>query len=232
MHFKRASVPRSLNIVFIGDSITYGYLLKQPESEAPPVHAVEFLKGMPGISSVRFVNCGRNGFRTDQFLPDRPNSAWPQVKQAADAFIKLPGSLVFSLMLGANDSVSLTPVQYGNNLSALVGALLEDYPRARIIIHYPLWYSKVQSSRPEVLENYIPVIDALVGTLRQKLSAQVQVGDVYGWAYFEKNHESACFKESRDHLPYYIHPNQQGAKTLGLYWGEALYKRLIRQSPD
>ncbi|MDX9868952.1 MAG: SGNH/GDSL hydrolase family protein [Kiritimatiellia bacterium] len=232
VHLKKASVPRSLNIVFIGDSITYGYLLKQPESEAPPAHAAEFLKGKPGIASVRFANCGRNGFRADQFLPGRPNSAWPQVKQAADAFINLPGTLVFSLMVGANDSVSVTPAQYGKNLSALVGALSENYPRARIFIHHPLWYSKVPSTRPEVLATYLPVIDALVGTLRRERFVPVQVGDVSGWAYFEKNHESVCFRETRDHLPYYIHPNGQGAIALGQYWGEALYRGLVPQPPD
>ncbi len=50
------AIPQSLNIIFIGDSITYGYLLNQPESEAPPVHAATFLQGMPGISGIQISN--------------------------------------------------------------------------------------------------------------------------------------------------------------------------------
>lgn len=118
----------SLNIVFIGDSITFGHLLNNPENEAPPTHAVKFLQAAPGISSVCFANCGKNGFRTDQFLPDAPDSAWPHLRLAADAYTNTPGCLLFSVMIGANDSISVTPCQYGTNLTLLVNALYYIHP--------------------------------------------------------------------------------------------------------
>ena len=219
--------PQSLNIVFIGDSITYGYLLTAPAAEAPPVKAAAFLQGMPCFTNVCFTNCGRNTFRTDQFLPESPGSAWPQVKLAGDSYTNGPGLLLFSIMIGANDSVVATPAQYGSNLTALVNALLGSYPNSQIVIHHPLWYSKVPSTHPEILYQYIPVIDALVGTFGQSQPGRVLLGDIKGWDFFEKNHETICFRETRDSLPYYIHPNELGAPILGQYWAEAIYRAVV-----
>ena len=213
---------QSLNIVFIGDSITYGYLLTEPAEEAPPVRAAAFLQGMPCFTNVSFTNCGRNAFRTDQFLPETPDSAWPQVKQAGDSYTNGPGLLLFSIMLGANDSIVATPAQYGSNLTSLVSALLANYTDSHIVIHHPLWYTKMPSTRPEILYQYIPVIDALVGTFGQSHPDRVHLGDIKGWDFFEANHETVCFKETRDGLPYYIHPNVTGATILGQYWAEAI----------
>ena len=218
--------PQRLNIVFVGDSITYGYLLTAPAEEAPPARAAAFLEGMPCFSSVRFTNCGRNAYRTDQFLPESPESAWPQVTQAGDSYTNDTGLLLFSIMLGANDSVTATPAQYESHLTALVNALLARYPASQIVLHHPLWYTKVSSTHPEVLQQFIPVIDALVGAYGQTHPGQVHLGDIKGWDYFERNHQSICFQEARDNVPYYIHPNVVGATSLGQYWADAIYRAL------
>ncbi len=223
----RNEASQSLNIVFVGDSITFGYLLKNPENEAPPAHAVKILQAMPGISSVCFANCGKNGFRTDQFLPDTPGSAWPHVRLAADSFTNRQGRLLFSIMLGANDAGVATPALYGSNLTALASALLANYPDSCMVIHHPLWSSKVPSSHPEVLCQYIPVINALVETFGQSHPGRIHLGDVKGWDFFEANHEKICFKETRDGLPYYIHPNAEGAAHLGQYWAQAIYHTVM-----
>jgi len=223
---------QALNIVFIGDSITHGYLLSAPAEEAPPVKAATVLRGMSGISDIHFANCGRNGFRTDQFLPESTDSAWPQVKQAGDSYTNAPGLLLFSIMLGANDSVVATPAQYGSNLTALVNVLVSDYPASHVVLHHPLWYTKVPSSHPDVLYQYIPVIDALVGTLGQSHLGRIHLGDVKGWDFFEANHEKICFKETRDGLPYYIHPNEAGAAILGQYWAEAIFQTVMGHVAD
>jgi len=219
--------PQSLNVVFIGDSITYGYLLTAPAEEAPPIRTAAVLQGMQCFTNVCFTNCGRNAFRTDQFLPERPGSAWPQVRLAGDSYTNKTGLLLFSIMLGANDSVVFTPAQYGSNLTSLVNALLGSYPNSQIVIHHPLWYSKVPSTRPDILFQYIPVIDALVGTFGQSLPGRVHLGDIKGWDIVEEDHEAICFKETRDSLPYYIHPNVTGATILGKCWAEAIYRAVV-----
>lgn len=218
--------PQSLNIVFIGDSITYGYLLKTPAEEAPPARAATALQKISRFSKVCFTNCGRNAFRTDQFLPGNPESAWQQVKEAAASYTNKPGLLLFSVMLGANDSVVASPAQYGSNLTALVAALLESYPSSQVVVHHPLWYSRTPSTHPEILQQYLPVIDALVGTFEREHPGRVHLGDVKGWDYFEKNHPSLCFRETRDNSPYYVHPNAIGAAVLGQYWAEAILQNL------
>jgi len=50
------SVPQKikLNIVFIGDSITFGSGLTTPASSAPPVHACAFLLQKPTYRDVEF----------------------------------------------------------------------------------------------------------------------------------------------------------------------------------
>ncbi len=91
---------------------------------------------------------------------------------------------------------------------------------------------RASRSATEILKQYIPVIDALIGTFGQSHPGHVYLGDVKGWEYFEANHETICFKETRDSLPYFIHPNEIGAPILGQYWGEAIYTALFLQPSD
>ena len=44
-----AAEPRYLNIVFVGNSITYGAGLEEPRREAPPVRAANSTNGKTGV---------------------------------------------------------------------------------------------------------------------------------------------------------------------------------------
>ena len=59
-----------LNIVYIGNSITQGVLLQNPQEEAPPVRTTLWLKGQEGIAEVHMSNQGVSGMTTVDFLPD------------------------------------------------------------------------------------------------------------------------------------------------------------------
>ena len=61
---------KSYNIVFIGNSITYGALHQQREVTAPPAQCAQWLSAQEGIDSVYFKNCGRSGRTTYHFLPN------------------------------------------------------------------------------------------------------------------------------------------------------------------
>ena len=61
---------QSANIVFIGNSITYGALHQQRELTAPPVQCARWLSAQEGIDTVYFKNCGRSGKTTYHFLPN------------------------------------------------------------------------------------------------------------------------------------------------------------------
>jgi|SRR6185312_910779 len=60
---------QNINIVFIGNSITYGARLANPVAEAPPVAAVAYLRRQPGIGEVSWSNQGKSGATTVDFLP-------------------------------------------------------------------------------------------------------------------------------------------------------------------
>ena len=102
--FGKTSDNINLNIVFVGNSITYGAGLENPTREAPPVKAAIYLTGQPFIGSVKYSNQGVSGSTTVDFLPET-NTLFPKVKAAADKFKDEDwATLVFSIMLGTNDS--------------------------------------------------------------------------------------------------------------------------------
>ena len=62
---------RSYNVVFIGNSITYGALHEQPQQTAPPVQCGLWLSAQPDVDAVYVANCGRSGKTTYHFLPNK-----------------------------------------------------------------------------------------------------------------------------------------------------------------
>ena len=59
-----------VNIVFIGNSITYGALHKNRDVTAPPVQCGLWLSQQEGIDTVYISNGGRSGRTTYHFLPN------------------------------------------------------------------------------------------------------------------------------------------------------------------
>ena len=55
---------RHLNIIFIGNSITYGAGLSDPTHNAPPVYTALFLGKQPSIGEVKYSNQGVSGCTT------------------------------------------------------------------------------------------------------------------------------------------------------------------------
>ena len=105
---------RSANIVFIGNSITYGALHEQHELTAPPTQCARWLSQQDDIDTVYFRNCGRSGKTTYHFLPNAADvipagdktyfaDVVAKTRELVSAHPTLP--LVFSIMLGTNDTV-------------------------------------------------------------------------------------------------------------------------------
>ena len=76
---------KNLNIVFIGNSITQGALLENPQHDAPPVKAALYLRKQPAVGTVRYSNQGVSGSTTTDFLP-QTESLFPKVVRVADEF--------------------------------------------------------------------------------------------------------------------------------------------------
>ena len=134
------------DIVFVGDSITYGATLATPATQASAVECMQSL-GTRFNMAMRMSNQGQSGATTVDWLP---GSSYFQGAIGAAAALESnqQGQLVFSIMLGANDSAQsgptgspVSPSNFLANLQSIVNQFLADYPSAYVFVHYPTWYS-------------------------------------------------------------------------------------------
>jgi lysophospholipase L1-like esterase len=227
----------NLNIVFIGNSITYGANLSDPATQAPPVIACEYLKKQPGIGKVDYSNQGHSGFTTVDFLPST-GKPFNNVEEAAVDFTDAKAQLVFSIKLGTNDSAidgpngaPVSPANYEQNLKAIADSLLKEFPASIIIFQRPIWYSpntynsaKYLQQGLARLQSYFPKLDELVKAYSVSHPNHVFLGDQQGFVYFKKHYLTDLTPENGKQGKFYLHPNAQGAVALGNLWAEAIYK--------
>lgn len=225
---------QTLHLIYIGDSITAGAGLQDAGTQAPPVIASAYLQ-QDSKYQVDFSNQGHSGFTTVDFLPG--GDTFAAAEQAASAFNTKSGTLVFSIMLGTNDSAITGPngapvsaAGYYDNLKIIVDQLLKDYPDSKIIIQQPLWYSpntyngaKYLQEGLNRLKSYFPQIKKLVKSYSR---GQVFLGDTKGFNYYKNNYKSSLQPENGRQGIFYLHPNKAGAETLGVFWAKAIGKCL------
>ena len=233
-----------LNIVFIGNSITQGVLLENSSEQAPPVQTGLWLGKQAGIAQVDISNQGVSGMTTVDFLP-ASKTRFPKVKEAM-AVLKAQhpkSTLLFSVMLGTNDSANSGPngspisaPQYYTNMKAIIDELLESFPDALFVLHRPIWYSpntyngaQYIASGLKRLESYYPQLEELVNHYAQKYPGQVYLGDTEAASYFEANHQTDFFAEQGRAGIFYLHPNEKGAEKLAEFWGKAIYKVVMKE---
>jgi lysophospholipase L1-like esterase len=225
---------KDIHIIYIGDSITQGVQLKDPTYQAPPATASAYIQNHHGTGRMDFSNQGHSGFTTVDFLPG--GEAFKQLELAASGFAGKPGLLIFSIMLGTNDSAikgpngsPVSPGAYYANLKVMIDRLLKDYPGCKVIIHHPTWYSPNTYNGAQYLQegldrlqSYFPVIEKLAKSYKR----QVVVGDTAAFNYFKKTHLTTLIPENGRQGTFYLHPNQEGAKILGEFWAKAIYKTI------
>ncbi|MDD4972269.1 MAG: GDSL-type esterase/lipase family protein [Paludibacter sp.] len=221
------------NIVFIGNSITQGAGLQNRVEQAPPVMAVKYLREHQ--CRVKFANCGVSGSTTVNFLP-ASNSLFPRVVKAADTLYSKGTPLVFSMILGTNDSAikgptgaPVSPENYKKNLLTIIDSLLQRYPKSHIILHQPIWYSPNTHNSATYLseglarlQSYTPQILSIPGIRPGK----VFIGDRKACKFFEKNHLQYLAPEKGNSGTFYLHPNAAGAKILGEMWADVIMKHM------
>lgn len=235
-----AEEKKNINVVFIGNSITQGVLMDKPSHDAPPVKAALYLTKQPSVASVKYSNQGVSGCTTLDYLP-QTETLFPKAKAAADAFAgETWATLVFSIMLGTNDSaISGTngaPVsadQYKENMTTIINQLLALYPNCRIVLNRPVWYSPntyngamYLKAGLERLRSYYPVLQSLVADYSERFPGQVFMGDTEAFDYFRTNYQTDLVPEDGNAGTFYLHPNVKGAAILGEYWGKAIMKCL------
>lgn len=234
----------SYNIVFIGNSITYGDTQKDHKHTAPPVATAEWLQKQSGVDSVYFVNMGKNGKRSWDFLPDYPKTFFDELVDKTNMLIKdhPQDHLIFSIMLGTNDSArrpmnDRTPAnQYSKNITALLDTLYALYPEAKVIIHRSVWYSPntltkngsvFDTSSDSILQSYWKSMPDLVRRMEPDHLGALYLGDSKAYNYFKANYHTDMTPQPGGNGTFYLHPNEKGAKVLGEFWGKAIYEKII-----
>lgn len=218
----------NINLLFIGNSITYGATLGSPASQAPPIICGNLVQEATGVNT-NVYNGGHSGITTVGFLPGR--SDFTMVANAARTYFKQNGGLTyFSIMLGTNDSACngpegspVSPDTYGKNIRKIIDALIEAVPSCKIILNYPIWYSPNTHNGATYLQegldrlhSYYPVLDVIVGEYDQ-----VYAGERGVWEYFEDN-KTLFTDEPGNSGNFCLHPNVYGAKRLAEIWARSL----------
>lgn len=218
----------TVNLVFIGNSITAGATLKNVATQAPPIVARALVEEASGITT-HVYNGGHSGITTYGFLPGHADFA--RVTNAAKILVRDNGGRVyFSIMLGTNDSACTTtegapvsPETYEENLRKIIDGLLKAVPNCRILLNYPIWYSpnthnsaKYLQEGLDRLHSYYPVIKRIA-----KSYDQVYAGNQKVWKIFKDKDE--LFTAENGHAGvFHLHPNAQGAHRLAEIWAKSL----------
>ena len=232
---------RHLDIVFIGNSITQGDQPGDPAEESPPVYTAKYIRTLKGVESVRFLNRGRSGYTTVDFLPTPDGELSKVISAVKDFHTDFSRQLVFSISLGTNDSAEegprgspLYPEEYHFNLKAITDRLLDEFPGCKVVYHQPIWYSPNTYNRSrylkaglERLQTYFPELNALVTDYSLTNTGQVFMGDNRAFDYFRENYLTDLIPESGNAGTFYLHPNKKGTEALGKFWGDGIYEALF-----
>ena len=224
-----------VNILFIGNSITYGAGLADRGTEAPPVKCAEKVAAK-SERPVFFQNCGVSGATTLDWLPK--TALFRNSSRSANDLTENGGFLFFSMMLGTNDSAEngpngspVSPEDYGENLKTIIGKLHSTYPDALFIVNYPIWYSPNTHNGATYMEaglnrlkSYHPIIDKVVAEL-QGQGLQVWAGSKEAFGFFEDHPEYFIAENGYDGV-FYLHPNATGAEHLGAFWAESIVEHI------
>lgn len=214
--------------------------MADPKTEATPVYVAELLRHRKEFSSVNVNNKGFSGHTTVDFLP-KNNIDFPKVIEAADVFAQdKTAILMFSIMLGTNDSAMFGPngapvqaVQYKDNLKTLINTLIEKYPDAKFVIQYPLWYSPNTHNNAgymqeglDRLNSYFSQIESLHTAYQISHPNQVYLGDKAVFGFFKRSPEKLFKAEEGKHGTFYLHPNAEGSRALAKFWVKGILKAI------
>ncbi len=200
----------------------------------------ELQKQLGGAAAVYISNQGRSGHTTTDFLPGgRDFSA---VETAARKLqTDHPGQLIFSCMLGTNDSANRGPKgaplsagDYAKNLQAIIDKLLIEFPDTKFVLNHSIWYSPNThngadyegSSAADRLKSYFGAIDTVISDEALSHPDHVFLGDTDAYNYFSIHFQRELNGENGTNGAFYLHPNPTGAQSLGKFWATAMAKAL------
>lgn len=217
-----------INLLFIGNSITYGDQLSDPATQAPPIICRALVEEATGLTT-NVYNGGHCGITTWGYLPGREDFT-QLVNKALEFRTQNNGRIYICIMLGTNDSACTAtegaPVSnntYGNNMRTIINTLNSSIPGCKILLNYPLWYSSTTyngamylQEGQDRLHGYYPILDTIVSEYENVYPGRRDV-----WEFF-KNNQNLFTNEMGNAGCFYLHPNAEGARVLGGIWANSL----------
>ena len=234
LYVQAGNYGKDFAIIYIGNSITFGAMHEQRDMTAPPVYTSQMLEKKLKANVV-WRNCGWSGATTYDFLPSAKRY-FPRVEKAIkEVQAATSAPIVFSIMLGTNDSACTGPTgcpvsneNYKKNLITIMEALKELAPGAKFVFQRPIWYSpNTYNGAMYLLKglnrliDYAPVLEELANEREDAM-----MGDVDAYEFFEKNYEKYCYPEDGNAGVFYLHPTPKGAKQLAKFWAKGILKAL------
>ena len=221
------------NIIYIGNSITYGALHTDRNLTAPPVVATaQVAKKTKQIAD--FSNCGRSGATTVDFLPSM-NRDFKRVEKAIAKHKEDDQAgkekFIFSIMLGTNDSASTGPTgapvsneDYKKNLLTIIARCRELCPDAIFVLQRPVWYSPNTYNGARYLVAGLNRVTEYVNVLAELASENqdVYLGDCDSFNLFKAEYQKYMFAEAGNAGTFYLHPNEDGAEKMAKNWAKAI----------
>ena len=220
------------NLVFIGNSITEGVLHADKSKTAPPVLTASMVGKMLSRDII-FRNCGRSGATTVDFLPSEQRDFVRVEKAIKDIQEISYEPIIFSIMLGTNDSANFGPngspvsnEDYERNLMTMIERIRELCPHAIFVLQRPIWYSPNTHNGAQYLvagqKRMVGYTDVLIDMARK--NPDIYFGDNEAFDYFRAKHHKFMFAEDGKAGIFYLHPNEAGAKKLARFWAEAIVR--------
>ena len=220
------------NLIFIGNSITEGVLHADKTKTAPPVLAAEMVGKMLS-TDINFRNCGRSGATTVDFLPSQERDFVRVEKAIKDSQAISYEPIIFSIMLGTNDSANFGPngspvsnQDYERNLMTMIERIRELCPGAIFVLQRPIWYSPNTHNNSQYLvagqKRMVGYTDVLIDLARK--NNDIYFGDNDAFDFFQAKHRKFMFAENGKAGVFYLHPNESGAKKLAHFWAVAIAK--------
>lgn len=222
------------NLVALGDSITYGYNLENPESEAFPY--------LIGNGSLEVTNLGVPGWTSGELLN--------AVTTDASFTGALADADIVTLNIGSNDllqavgvqevlasgtfektpeleaKVTAAALQLGQNLQGIIGSIRAQAPTASIVLYNI--YNPFGPSEVPFLQDLYEYGEQVVQQVNTVVIAPVQTatGSVLANAYTAFNGKQASYI-----IPGDVHPNVAGHQVLASLVNDILADLLPEEDP-
>ena len=225
---------KTCNVIYIGNSITAGAGHKESLKSAPPVISAQILEKKLG-KDVNFRNCGRSGATTLDFVPSH-NRDFKRVEKAIKEIQDISQEpIIFSIMLGTNDSASTrcygapaSNAQYKKNLMDLISRLRKMAPGAIFVLQRPIWYSPNTYNGAMYLTAGLKRVTDYANVLLEiaQQEKDVFVGDYEAFDFFKQHYHKYMFAENGNAGVFFLHPNEDGAKELAKFWSKGIISAL------